>query len=96
MYKHRPMSKTPDSYNFSFFTDVDEKQQAWMVSVAKERQHDMVEFHCSVLYESHKMSYDYLKSMVNSAIQWSQRTSKADSKQAERRRRYCSRSVGLR
>ena len=82
--------------NFSFFTDVDEKQQAWMVSVAKERQHDMVEFHCSVLYESHKMSYDYLKSMVNSAIQWSQRTSKADSKQAERRRRYCSRSVGLR
>ena len=59
-------------------------------------QHDMVEFHCSVLYESHKMSYDYLKSMVNSAIQWSQLTSKADSNQAERRRRYCSRSVGLR
>ena len=63
-----------------FFADVDEKQQAWMSSVAQEQGHNTVDLHFSVLYQAHKISYDYLKSMVNSAILWSQALEEADQK----------------
>ena len=64
------------------FSDVDEKQHAWMNSVAQEYLDDKVELESSVLYQEQKMSCVYLKSMVDSTILWSQATADVDSKLA--------------
>ena len=62
------------------FSVVDEKQHAWMNSVAQEYRDDKVELESSVLYKEQQMSCVYLKSMVNSTIRWSQVAEESDSK----------------